>query len=119
MIRITTLVSASIVAIALVATLGSLSAADKFATLDGVKAVPMSSSELDAVAGTSIHFFTPAFDQVGTQRTGEPPVGHKFHHTGRDGIDRCGDNVCLTQAVSYNGLVTAAAKSSGLSFDRP
>ena len=77
--RITTLVSASVAAIVLAATMGSVSAADKiakldgvtavsmatgesasaadkFATLKGVKATPMASGELDAVKGLDIHF---------------------------------------------------------------
>jgi len=53
--RITAL--ASVAAIALTATIGSLSAADQFATLNGVKAVPMSSGELSAVKGMDHHFF--------------------------------------------------------------
>lgn len=53
--RITTLVSAA--AIALAATIGSVSAADQFATLDGVTANQMTSSELAAVKGMHIHFF--------------------------------------------------------------
>jgi hypothetical protein len=54
--RITMLASAS--AIVLFATVGSLSAADqKFSTLNGVKAVPMSSLELNAIKGMDHHFF--------------------------------------------------------------
>jgi hypothetical protein len=57
--RIAMLASAS--AIALFATFGSVSAADqitpkKFSTLNGVKAVPMSSGELSAVKGMDHHF---------------------------------------------------------------
>lgn len=52
--RVTTLVSAA--AIALAATIGSVTAADQFATLDGVSAVPMSSGELAAVKGQHVHF---------------------------------------------------------------
>jgi hypothetical protein len=53
--RITMLASAG--AIVLFATFGSLSAADqKFSTLNGVKAVPMSSVELNAIKGMDHHF---------------------------------------------------------------
>jgi len=81
--RIVRLASAAITAIALAASIGTVSAAGQsakdegvkaspkavsksvpasgqFATLRGVKAVPMSSSELDAVKGLHIHFVTPS-----------------------------------------------------------
>ena len=51
---IKSLVSAA--AIALVATIGSASATEQFTTLEGVTAVPMSTSELDAVTGMAAHF---------------------------------------------------------------
>lgn len=50
--RITILIAAA----ALAATIGTASAADEFATLKGVKATPMASSELDAVKGLHRHF---------------------------------------------------------------
>jgi len=53
--RITIL--ASVASFALIATIGSVSAADQFTTLRGVKAVPMSSAELNAVKGMDHHFF--------------------------------------------------------------
>ena len=93
--RITMLVSASVVAIALAATIGSVSAADQFATLDGVTAVAMSSGELDAVTGLHVHFVpNPGHDTV---RIGQPPVGHRFHC---EGAQDC-------SAVGYNGLLKA------------
>ena len=98
-------------AIVVAATIGMVSADDQFSTLEGVTVVAMSSGELDAVAGKTIHFRTPASTgpaDLGNLRTGEPPPGHKFHHTGRNGTDDCGGGVCLTQAVSYNGLLVAA-----------
>ena len=42
-------------AISLVAGLGSASAAEQFSTLNGVTAIPMSSSDLDAVVGGQQH----------------------------------------------------------------
>lgn len=104
-------------AIVMAATIGMVSADDQFSTLDGVTAVAMSSGELDSVVGSSIHIRTPASTgpaDLGNLRTGEPPPGHKFHHTGRNEQDDCGGGVCLTQAVSYNGLVVAAEVAVGL-----
>ena len=56
--QIKLLVSAA--AIALVAGLGSASAAEQFSTLEGVMAVAMSSGELDAVVGGAKHFLVTA-----------------------------------------------------------
>jgi hypothetical protein len=53
--RIAMLATAS--AIALAFTVGSVSAADQFATLKGVKAIQMSAGELSAVKGMDHHFF--------------------------------------------------------------
>jgi hypothetical protein len=53
--RISTLVS--VAAMTLAATVGSAFAADQFATLKGIKAVPMSSAELSAIKGMAHHFF--------------------------------------------------------------
>ena len=55
MMRFAMLATAS--AIALAFTIGSVSAADQFTTLGGVKAVPMSAAELSAVKGMDHHFF--------------------------------------------------------------
>ena len=52
--RFTMLVSA--VALSLAAVVGSASANDKFATLTGISASPMSASELNRVVGTAAHF---------------------------------------------------------------
>ena len=51
-------------AIALAATVGSAYAAEKFATLDGVSAQPMSSTELDSVRGQggTLHFLLNLFE---------------------------------------------------------
>jgi hypothetical protein len=53
--RIAMLATAS--AIAFVFAIGSVSAADQFTTLKGVKAVPMSAGEMSAVKGMDHHFF--------------------------------------------------------------
>lgn len=100
--RITTLLS--ITAIALTAAIGSVSAAGQFATLDGVTAVPMSSGELDAVAGQHIHFRILAPSGNISLATGQPPVGHKFHCGPSDGCN----------VPSYNGLIGAAVNSPNL-----
>jgi hypothetical protein len=55
MMRFAMLASASVMAFAFA--IGSVSAADQFATLKGVKAVPMSAVELSAVKGMDHHFF--------------------------------------------------------------
>jgi len=53
--RIAMLATAS--AMAFVFTIGSVSAADQFATLKGVKAVQMTAGELSSVKGMDHHFF--------------------------------------------------------------
>src|SRR6185503_10762070 len=53
--RIAMLATAS--AIAFVFAIGSVSAADNFSTLKGVKAIQMSAGELSAVKGMDHHFF--------------------------------------------------------------
>jgi len=85
--RRTTLVSALVVAIALAATMSTVSASDQpakadvanasakasepsntpsqFSTLKGVKVVPMASKELESVKGLHIHFATPSLPQTG------------------------------------------------------
>lgn len=82
-----TIVSALVVAIALAATMSSVSASDnpakadvasasakasepsntpsQFSTLKDVKAVPMASKELGSVKGLHIHFATPSLPQTG------------------------------------------------------
>ena len=54
--RIITLAATAIIVLATT----SVYAADEFATLKGVKATPMASSELDAVKGLHIHGINPA-----------------------------------------------------------
>lgn len=55
MTRLAMLVSASAIAISFAS--GSVSAADQFTTLKGVKAIQMSAGELSAVKGMDHHFF--------------------------------------------------------------
>ena len=54
--RIITLAATAIIVLATT----SVYAADEFATLKGVTATPMASSELDAVKGLKLHGFNPA-----------------------------------------------------------
>ena len=80
-----TTILASAAAIALVLTIGSVSAADQsttpkqFNTLNGVKAVPMSSGELSAVKGMDHHFFVNGVrrdtDQHQNDIEGNPATG--------------------------------------------
>ena len=94
--RITTLLSAA--AIALAATIGSVSAADQFATLDGVSAASMSSGELAAVKGQHVHFLlSPRGTDSSVHAVGNPadtpaagngvvPVDESFFGPGVAGI---------------------------------
>ncbi len=59
-------------AIALAATIGSVSAGDQFTTLDGVAAVPMTSEHMGAIRGTSSNS-APGIIEV---NTGSTPVIH-------------------------------------------
>ncbi|HUP65230.1 MAG TPA: hypothetical protein VM557_08110 [Thermoanaerobaculia bacterium] len=114
--RMTMLVSASVVAIALGASMGSVFAAgeskaapttsaksvaatDQFATLKGVKAVPMASSELDAVKGMHVHFLDAG--------------GGKIHLAGdvktKNNWTNIGGTDGLPVAPSYKGLCVAHA----------
>ena len=56
--RTTSILTAT--AIALVATVGSASAAERFATLDGIAAAPMSAAELSFVRGRILIALIPA-----------------------------------------------------------
>ncbi|MEE8334181.1 MAG: hypothetical protein V3R85_10060, partial [Alphaproteobacteria bacterium] len=105
--RITTLLSAT--AIALAATVGTVSAADQFATIDSVTATPMSSSELAAVAGQHVHFKI-----ITTQGEVEPGVADADGHPLRGDFFRIGDpNKCTGRgcddAPGIAGLLHADA----------
>lgn len=114
--RMTTLVSASVVAIAIGASMGSVFAAEEskaaptasptpvaapaqFTTLKGVKAVPMASSELNAVKGMHVHFLDAG--------------GGKLHLAGdvktENNWANIGGTDGLPVAPSYKGLCVAHA----------
>jgi hypothetical protein len=114
--RKTRLVLASVVAIALGASMGSVFAAEEskaaptesatpvappaqFATLKGVKAVPMASSELNTVKGTHVHFLDAG--------------GGKLHLAGDVKTENNWTNLGGTDgaavAPSYHGLCVAHA----------
>jgi hypothetical protein len=115
--RITTLASAA--GILLAATIGSVSAADQFTTLNGVKqfgalngvkAVPMSPAELNAVKGMDHHF------TVTNPSTGEISTYFTDQHQDAIGAGRKGENFFsfvgadgVTRLVSpaYHGLSQA------------
>ena len=123
--RFTTLVSASVVAIALAATMNTVSAADKsktdnvkavptasrtqpaatnqFSTLKGVKAAPMSSRELVAVKGRHVHFLdgNGGFHLAGNP---EKQMNNWQNLGGSDG---------LPVAPSYHGLCVAQGVGTG------
>jgi hypothetical protein len=75
-----------------------------FATLKGIKAVPMAAKELDAVKGQHVHFWNP-----GAPFPGEP------HIAGGNNTDHWknlyGDGFV---ANSYHGLCVAAANGSAI-----
>jgi hypothetical protein len=76
----------------------------QFATLKGVKAVPMAAKELDAVKGQHVHFWNPGAPLPG------PP-----HEAGANNTDHWsnlyGDGLV---ANSYHGLCKAAANGSAI-----
>lgn len=80
-------------AITLAATIGSVSAADQFTTLDGVTANPMSSGELAAVKGQFVHW---TLSPAGIGGILDPPSadGGPNNHPLRDaGCAGCEDGV--------------------------
>ena len=99
--RITTLVSAA--AIALATTIGSVSAANQFATLDGVTANPMSSGELDAVKGMHRHFL----DASGGASGGAHVILGKFGNPKKTLDNGSPDGGLVIQG--YNGLCRSPA----------
>ena len=105
--KVTVCLSAA--AIVMMASAGSVNAADDFVTLKGVAATPMASAELGAVKGLHVHFLN---------RNGGSPNGGP-HLAGR--LDEKnwylngspdGDLV----APSYHGLCVAAGTPSGISI---
>ena len=105
--RIAMLATAS--AIAFVFAIGSVSAADQFATLKGVKAIQMTKGELSVVKGMDHHFTVtnPKTGEVTTHNTDQNQddvPGSKganfFSFVGADGVTRL-------VAPSYHGLSKA------------
>ena len=87
-------------AIALALGIGTASAGEKFTTLDGVTAFAMSSSEMDAVVGRTVHFAVePPFTTVDGPFEGEG--GFRAGATSPGGIGG------IAIAGSCGGAVTA------------
>jgi len=84
MTRIAMLATASAVALAF--TIGSVSAADQFKTLRGVKAVQMSAGDLSAVKGMDHHF------TVTNPRTGDVTTHNTDQHQDAIGVGGKGAN---------------------------
>lgn len=125
------LASASIAAVALAATIGSVSAsgqsgpdgakpvpaaatqsvsvAGQFATLKGVKAAPMAASELKAVKGLHVHFIDPHNGFAKVHLAGDVKTENNWSNLG--GSDG------LPVAPSYHGLCVAiGVGTSGISI---
>lgn len=117
----TEIVSASFVALALVASMGSVYAAgessvesktaqaasaqsvaatDQFVTLKGVKALPMASSELDSVKGMHVHFVDAGRGKI--HLAGDVKTENNWANLG--GTDG------MPVAPSYKGLCVAHAR---------
>jgi hypothetical protein len=84
-------------------------AVTQFAVLQGVQALPMASSELDAVKGLHVHFVTPSkntqhFGMEGLQLAGDIKTENNWSNEwgGSDGI---------AVAPSYKGLCVATGLS--------
>ena len=80
----------------------------KFATMKGVKAVPMAAKELDAVKGLHVHFLNPGnntqfFGEEGLHLAGINNTDH-WKNLYNDGF----------VANSYHGLCTAAGNGSAI-----
>lgn len=73
-----------------------------FATLKGVKAAPMSSSELDAVKGLHVHFITISNGKLHI-------AGNEFHH---NWSNEWGGTDGQPVAPSYKGLCVAHGNGS-------
>ena len=105
-------------AIAFAFSIGSVSAADQiatpkqFSTLNGVKAVPMSSSELKAVKGQHVHFFVNSqndqFGVTGLHLAGDIKTENNWKNLG--GTDP------EPVAPSYHGLCVASGTGTSPIF---
>ncbi|HET9361933.1 MAG TPA: hypothetical protein VFO58_19405 [Vicinamibacterales bacterium] len=84
----------------------------RFATLARVKAVPMSSSELDAVKGMHIHFTTPS------QNAGHPHVEPftGWHFVNHQENNLGNGNAPDISGPGYSGLCGAALNSPALAI---
>ena len=103
----TTFVSVSVVAIALAVTMTSVSAeqssaTSQLATLKNLKAVPMASSELDAVKGLHVHF-----NDGGGGKEHLAGVNNTSNWSWKGGSDG------MPTAPSYNGLCVAMRVGKG------
>jgi len=103
--RIMTLLATAIIVFA--ANIGSVSAADQLATLNGVSAVPMSSAELGAVKGMDNHFFVNGVRHNTDQFQDANGKGN-FKELTRPGT---GD--VRLAAPAYQGLILHACLVSG------
>ena len=102
--RIVTLTSAALVTFG---GIGLASGADEFATLEGVKATPMTAGELDTVKGAHVHFLDP---NGGFHLAGNPAQQHNWYNNGSPESVINGELV----APSYHGLCVAAGTPSGI-----
>jgi hypothetical protein len=80
-----------------------------FATLQGVQALPMASSELDAVKGLHVHFVTPSkntqnFGMEGLQLAGDVKTENNWSNAWGGSDD-------VAVAPSYKGLCVATGLS--------
>ena len=112
--RITMLAAAG--AVMLASTIGSVSAADEFTTLKGVKAFLMSAGELSAVKGMDHHFnVTPPGTGVlvrhDTDKKQDADGGGNFIT-----IIRADNGKEMKVAPSYNGLAKACAANNVISM---
>jgi len=122
--RMTMLASAA--AIALAASIGSVSAEDQHATLSGIEAAPMSSGELDAIKGMDHHFEltnpgqgvearhdTDQFQDANGEGNFKLISFPQYNPDGSPELDGDGNQVVTTRlaAPSYSGLKHACANS--------
>ena len=98
----------SVAAIALSTSIGTVAAADHFATLNGVEAIPMSRADLDAVKGMDHHFFVNGVRHDTDQFQDANGGGNFVEITRADGEVRLA-------APSYRGLILHACGNGVIS----